>query len=85
MIHQIKRMISIDGVAEYFQLQILSSTKESLKPLLVPKIEGPLKRYFQLFEEPRGASFYSKNLSSHSVLGRVKSSECSTLQIPIFS
>ena len=32
IIHQIKRMISTDGVAEYFQLQLLSSTEESPTP-----------------------------------------------------
>jgi len=54
-IHQIKRMVSTDGVAEYFQLQLLSSTKESPTPSSwVPEIEELLKNYSQLFEEPRG-------------------------------
>jgi len=40
-------MISIDGVAEYFQLQLLFLIEESLTPLsLVPEIEELLKRYF---------------------------------------
>ena len=55
IIHQIKRMVSTDGVAEYFQLQLLSSTKESPTPSSwVPEIEELLKNYSQLFEEPRG-------------------------------
>jgi len=44
-IHQIKRMISTDGIAEYFQLQLLSQSEGLPKPPAEPEIEKMLNRY----------------------------------------
>jgi hypothetical protein len=47
-------MIATDGVAEFYQLQMLPSNESNTIKESVPEIEQLLNHYPQLFEEPKG-------------------------------
>nr|KYP66317.1 Retrotransposable element Tf2 [Cajanus cajan] len=53
-------MISTDGIAELFQLHLISLTEVPIRSQTVSEVEELLDRYPQIFNEPRLTGFYRK-------------------------